>query len=50
MSSIDAAAVAVEALAWVSGRTREECARSEAELGRDLGLDSLSLLELVVTL
>ncbi|WP_171053398.1 acyl carrier protein [Streptomyces marianii] len=50
MSGINTAAIAVEALVWVTGRPREECARREAELERDLGVDSLSLLELVVTL
>lgn len=44
------AAVTVEALVWVTGRPREACARLDAVLERDLGMDSLSLLELVVTL
>ncbi|MDH2393635.1 acyl carrier protein [Streptomyces sp. HNM0663] len=48
--SVDTAALAVEALVRVTGRPREECARREAELDRDLGVDSLSLLELVVIL
>ncbi|MFE3907107.1 phosphopantetheine-binding protein [Streptomyces sp. NPDC059153] len=35
---------------WITGPTREECARRRAVLDLGLGLDSLALLELVETL
>ncbi|MFD0020073.1 phosphopantetheine-binding protein [Streptomyces sp. NPDC058382] len=47
---MDTARVTAEALVRVTGRPREDCSRRGALLERDLGVDSLPLLELVETL